>query len=86
MREHNRIAMALRKINPHWDSAITFQEARRIVIAQVQHITLKEFLPLIIGQQAMERYHLDQSDHDYFKGTTILTLTFLNYLRDGCYE
>ncbi|GAU93878.1 hypothetical protein RvY_05745 [Ramazzottius varieornatus] len=73
MREHNRLAAALHKINPHWDSAITFQEARRVVAAQVQHITMKEFLPLVVGQQAIEKYHLNSSDHDFFKGYSMRT-------------
>lgn len=73
MREHNRIAKALRKLNPHWDSAITFQHARRIVVAAIQHVTFKEFLPLLLGSRSMDRQRLRLLDHEYYKNYSLTT-------------
>ncbi len=64
-REHNRIADQLHQINPHWDDEMLFQEARRIVIAEIQHITYNEWLPLVIGHETMMRFSLYSQPSGY---------------------
>lgn len=54
MREHNRIARALKKINPKWEDQVLFEETRRIVVAQVQHVTYTEYLPTLLGSCVLD--------------------------------
>ncbi|KAH7950317.1 hypothetical protein HPB49_022384 [Dermacentor silvarum] len=58
MREHNRVALELSTLNPGWDDERLFQEARRVVAAEVQHVTLAEFLPAVLGESVAQIFGL----------------------------
>ncbi|GFY44882.1 chorion peroxidase, partial [Trichonephila inaurata madagascariensis] len=48
LREHNKLADQLSRLNTGWNDEILFREARRLLCAQIQHITYSEFLPLLL--------------------------------------
>ncbi|XP_078362136.1 peroxidasin homolog [Oculina patagonica] len=54
-REHNRIAHFLHNLNPTWHDERIFQEARKIVIAHLQHITYNEWLPTLFFSEELRR-------------------------------
>ncbi|XP_043210386.1 peroxidase-like [Amphibalanus amphitrite] len=51
VREHNRVAAALAARHKSWSDERLYQQARRINIAQWQHIVYREWLPTIVGFQ-----------------------------------
>ena len=56
MREHNRIAAEISSRKPNLNDEQTFQDARRVVIGELQAITYNEFLPALLGRDRMPRY------------------------------
>ena len=58
MREHNRVAKELKSQHSNWNDQKLYQEARRIVIGEYQHVLYNEWLPLIIGHDAMNTEEL----------------------------
>ncbi|CAG5923318.1 unnamed protein product [Menidia menidia] len=49
LREHNRLARALKQLNPHWGGERLYQEARKIMGGYLQVITFRDYLLHIVG-------------------------------------
>lgn len=56
MREHNRLADQLAARNTGWSDEQIFQQARRLVAGELQAITYNEFLPALLGENALRSY------------------------------
>ncbi|XP_069617351.1 myeloperoxidase-like [Ranitomeya imitator] len=54
MREHNRLAKELHKLNPCWSGEDIYQEARKMLGGVMQKITYKDWLPLLLGDKMSE--------------------------------
>jgi hypothetical protein len=56
VREHNRIATALAAKNPRLSDEALYQKARSTVIAELQWIVYKEYLPALLGTNSLRGY------------------------------
>lgn len=68
LREHNRIAKQLAKLNMEWDDDKIYHETRHIVAACVQHVMANEFLPLLLGKHHVDEYKIMPSPDGYWNG------------------
>eukprot|EP00092_Neocalanus_flemingeri_P031318 GFUD01034014.1.p1 GENE.GFUD01034014.1~~GFUD01034014.1.p1 ORF type:complete len:382 (+),score=48.06 GFUD01034014.1:952-2097(+) len=69
--EHNRLATQINDMNvPDCNDECVFQNARRIVIAEYQHIIFSEFLPLVLGNDTMAKYKLFTNTASVYHKTT----------------
>lgn len=64
-RHHNHLADGLAAVNPHWDDERLFQEARRVLVAQLQHISYNEFLVTLLGAEFTREVGIRSPDVDY---------------------
>ena len=64
VREHNRLADRIRNQSPNSNGEEIYERARRIVGAQMQAITYKEYLPALLGANALAPYTGYQPDVD----------------------
>ncbi|MEM7018877.1 MAG: peroxidase family protein [Pseudomonadota bacterium] len=56
VREHNRLATNIAQDNPNLDGNQIYERARKIVGAQMQVITYREYLPLLLGRNGLSPY------------------------------
>lgn len=63
-RHHNYLARGLQDENPSWNDEIIFQEAKKILGAQIAHITYNEFLPILLGRDLAEKKGLLPKIHN----------------------
>ncbi|MGF1580591.1 MAG: peroxidase family protein [Gemmataceae bacterium] len=56
VREHNWWADQIAEENPDWSDEEIYQATRAIVIAEIQSITYNEFLPALLGPEALSDY------------------------------
>ncbi|HEY2840958.1 MAG TPA: peroxidase family protein, partial [Pirellulales bacterium] len=56
VREHNYWADQIAKANPRLSDEQIYQQARSIVIAEIQSITYNEWLPAVLGRNAVDKY------------------------------
>lgn len=73
VREHNRIAEEISSADPSLSDEEIYQQARSIVRAEIQAITYNEFLPALLGRDALERY--DGYDPAVYPGVSNLFST-----------
>ncbi len=76
VREHNRIAAEAAQRHADWTDEELYQYARRIVIAELQKITYEEFLPAILGSNALPEYQGYQADVNPGMSTEFATAAF----------
>ena len=57
VREHNHEVDALAAEHPTWSGDLLYNEARAITTAEIANITYNEFLPHLLGPNAIPTYH-----------------------------
>lgn len=66
LREHNRLAALIAPLKPEWEDERVFLEARKFVIAELQHITFNEFLPAMLGKEMANSDSMKLVTEKYF--------------------
>ncbi|KAK2837242.1 hypothetical protein Q5P01_014454 [Channa striata] len=64
MREHNRLARALAKLNPDWNGDRIYQEARKIMGGYFQVLTFRDYLPHIVGPDFVAKHLSNYPGYD----------------------
>lgn len=62
VREHNRLCALIQLLDPAADDEAVYQLARKIVQAEMQRITYREFLPALLGEEVKNQAIASRSD------------------------
>lgn len=62
------MASVLSRRNAHWSDEKTFQETRKIVYSVIQHITYREFLPIVLGSEVIDLFELRLNEDGFYAG------------------
>lgn len=65
LREHNRIARNLQRVNPHWSDELLFHESKKILNGVYQHIIYNEYLPAILGDEMVTKFGIRSTAEGY---------------------
>jgi hypothetical protein len=76
VRNHNRLAQELQQLHPFWSDEQLYQEARKLNIATEEMITYNEFLPAILGPNALPNYTGYNDDVNPSIATEFSTVAF----------
>lgn len=56
VREHNRVANQIAAANPELTDEKVYQQTRAVIVAEMQSITYNEYLPALLGEDALSPY------------------------------
>lgn len=76
VREHNRLAERIAAEHPQFSGDDIFEHARAFVAAEMQAITFKEFLPKLLGENTIPRYHGYRENVDAGVSNLFATATY----------
>jgi hypothetical protein len=76
VRNHNLIAGELQKEHPNWSDEQLYQEARKLNIADYQYITYTQYLPDLLGPNALPAYTGYKPNVDPAIATEFSTVAF----------
>ena len=72
VREHNRLADRIVRVYETMTDEEVYQLARKLVAAEIQAITYREFLPALMGSNAPQ-LDRDTYQYDFSKDPSIMT-------------
>lgn len=67
LRFHNRLTRQLAHLNQHWSDERLYHETRKIISAVIQHITYREYLPVLLGKDVMTMFELDLLEDGFYR-------------------